>query len=71
MQERDLGQAAIFACTWNMGGVEREQVEAHGETMMRHWIPHGYDIYVRGSGMEWGEGGQQEGSSGLAACVCV
>lgn len=45
-QARDLGHASIFACTWNMGGVEREQVEVHGEAMIRFWVPRGYDIYV-------------------------
>ena len=38
----------LFATTWNMGGVERDDVIEEGvlEDCVTRWIPKDYDLYV-------------------------
>lgn len=48
MSNRRIEPLHVYACTWNMGGVEKEVLEAGLPRLLPQWIPRGYDLYVLG-----------------------
>ena len=48
MANRRIESLHLFASTWNMGGVEKEVLEAGLPRLLPQWIPKVYDLYVLG-----------------------